>query len=203
MNRTAVRISAAAFGALMLAGLASTASVAAAETEKDSGEVNVTVQIPQINTPGVLAMSVAGTSTILTEGGSNNNARVFTGELPTVTVTDTRKAAEIPTGAYWYVMGSVSDFKSGTDTITADNLGWKPKLISGGASGLVAEGDPSAPKLDGGTGLRDKELLAMADDSGTVAPEGSWTANAALTLKTGTDAKAGNYSATLTLSLFE
>ena len=201
MNRTAVRISAATFGALMLAGLASTASVAA-QTGQDS-DVTVTVEIPQISTPGVLAMSVAGTSTTLTESGSNNNARVFTGELPTVTVTDTRKAAEIPAGAFWYVVGSVSDFRSGGNTITADNLGWTPKLVNGGASGLVAEGDPAAPKLDGGTGLRDKELLAIANDSGAVAAEGSWTAKADLTLKTATDAKAGNYSATLTLSLFE
>ncbi|MCJ1698383.1 hypothetical protein MT356_01530 [Rathayibacter festucae] len=45
--------------------------------------------------------------------------------------------------------------------------------------------------------------LAITSDSAGVAEEGSWTANAALTLKTPTTVDAGDYSSTLTLSLFE
>lgn len=200
MTRTAIRIAAAAFGTLLFTGVA---SVAAAETEHDTGDIDVTVAIPQIGTPGVLAMSVSANTTSLAENGSNNTARVFTGKLPTVTVTDTRESDEIAAGAYWYVLGSVTDFKSGTDTIGAENLGWAPKLIDGGESGNVAEGDVVEPQLDGGDGLVDQELLAMANDSGEIATEGTWTATADLTLKTPVNAKAGTYGATLTLSLFE
>ncbi len=202
MNRTTTRITAAAIGALLLTGLAATA--AAADTEHGDGDVDVSVDIAPLHVPGVLAMSVADTSAALTENGSDNTARVFTGALPTVTVTDTRAADEIPAGAAWYVVGSVSDFTTtGGGTISASNLGWSPELIDGGSSGLVAEGDPVEPQLDGGPGLVDKELLAMAADSGEIATEGSWTAKADLTLKTPTDVSAGAYHATLTLSLFE
>jgi len=202
MNRTTTRITAATLGALLLTGLAATA--AAADTDHGNDDVDVSVTIEPIRTPGVLAMSVAADSTSLTENNSDNTARRFTGALPTVTVTDTREADEIAAGAAWYVLGSVSDFTAaGGSTIGAENLGWAPQLIDGGDSGLVAEGDSVAPELDGGPGLVDKELLAMAQDSTAVAPEGSWTAGADLTLKTATDVEAGAYHATLTLSLFE
>lgn len=202
MNRTAVRIGAAAFGLMMFTGLAATTTAAA--DEHGTNDVDVTVDIAPIRVPGVLAMSVAANTAPLTENGSDNTARVFTGALPTVTVTDTREADEIPAGAAWYVLGSASDFTStGGDTIGAENLGWAPQLIDGGESGLVAEGDPVAPELDGGPGLVDQELLAMAADSTEIASEGSWTASANLTLMTDPDVEAGTYHASLTLSLFE
>lgn len=202
MNRTALRIGAAALGVMMLTGLAATATAAAAP--KDTGDVDVSVTVTPVTTPGVLAMSVSAASATLTENGSDNSARVFTGQLPAVTVTDTRKPAEIPTGAAWYVIGTATDFSAtGGASISKANLGWAPKLINGGASGLVSEGDPVAPQRDGGPGLVDKDLLAMAADSGQIAPEGTWTASADLTLKTGTDVQAGAYHATVTLSLFE
>ena len=116
-------------------------------------------------------------------------------------------ADDIPAEAGWYVLGTASDFTSSTgDTIGAENLGWAPNLIDGGDSGLVAEGDVVDTAIDGGpdgVGLVDQELLAITNDSAGVAEEGSWTANAALTLKTPTTVDAGDYSSTLTLSLFE
>lgn len=202
MNRTATRITAAACGTLLFTGLAATA--ASAEDEQGTGNVDVSVQIDPIRTPGVLAMSVAANTTTLIETGSNNTGRVFTGQLPTVTVTDTRIAEEIPDGAYWYVVGTASDFTTaGGSVIGAENIGWTPRLIDGGESGLVAEGDPVKPELDGGPGLVDRELLALALDSEAVAGDGSWTAAAGLTLKTPTSVQAGSYHGTLTLSLFE
>lgn len=201
MNRTAARLTAATAAMLLFAGPA--ASAVAAPTEQDTGDVTVTVEVPQIHTPGVLAMTVAANTTTLAEHGSDNTARTFTGTLPTVTVTDTRDPAEVPAGAYWSVLGSASDLVSAAGTIKAENLGWAPRLIDGGASGNVAEGDAVDPKLDGGPGLVDRELLAMANDSGAIATEGTWTASADLTLKTPVDVKAGTYTGTLTLSLFE
>lgn len=200
MNFTAGRLTAAATATLLLNGVT---AIAAAETEQDGDDIAVTVEVTERTTPGALAMTVAARSTSLTETGTDASTRVFTGALPEVTVTDTRTAQEIPDGAYWYVLGSVTDFTSETGTIGAQNLGWAPTLVDGGSSGLVAEGDAVDPELDGGPGLVDQELLAMALDSSTVADEGSWTASADLTLKTSPTVEAGSYSATLTLSLFE
>ncbi|SMH50664.1 hypothetical protein SAMN06295885_3601 [Rathayibacter oskolensis] len=193
-------------GGLLLLGVAGTAT--AAEIEVGNDDVDVNVEIAPLTTPGTLSMSVAGTSTALTENGSTSVIRQFTGTLPTVTVTDTRTAEEIPDGAGWYVLGTASDFVSsdGESTIGAENLGWAPNLLDGGDSGLVAEGDVVDTAIDGGpdgVGLVDQELLAITNDSAAIAEEGSWTANADLFLKTSTTVDPGDYSSTLTLSLFE
>ncbi|MCJ1688375.1 hypothetical protein [Rathayibacter sp. VKM Ac-2927] len=191
-------------GGLLLLGVAGTAI---ADEQRGSDDVDVNVDIAPLTTPGSLSMSVAGTSTSLTENGSTSVIRQFTGTLPTVTVTDTRDPEDIPEGAGWYVLGTASDFTSTTgDVIGAENFGWAPNLIDGGDSGLVAEGDVVDTAIDGGpdgVGLVDQELLAITNDSAAIAEEGSWTANAALFLRTGTDVDAGQYSSTLTLSLFE
>ncbi|WP_230672660.1 hypothetical protein [Rathayibacter sp. Leaf248] len=191
-------------GGLLVLGVAGTA--AADEIEIGADAVDVTVDISPL-TSGALSMTVAGTSTVLAENGSDAGTRRFTGTLPTVTVTDTRDPADIPEEAGWYVLGSASDFTSTTGgTIGAENLGWAPALLDGGESGLVSEGDVVDPALDGGVngvGLVDQELLAKTDDSAAVAEEGSWTANAELTLKTLPTVGAGQYDSVLTLSLFE
>lgn len=200
------RTVAGALGGVLLVGIAGVAVAQAAEVDGD--EVAVDVQIAAIEEPGVLALSVATGSTTLTENGSTPTVRRFTGVLPTVTVTDTRTQDEIPAGAAWSVTGIASNFvgDAGQDPITPDHLGWTPRLIDGGASGSVAEGDPVATVLDGGpdgVGLVGQELLAMAWDSGEIASEGQWTANADLQLKVPVSVAPGTYVSTITLSLFE
>lgn len=200
-----LRASVATLGGLMLAGVATTAY---ADDEYGNSDVDVNVSITPLTEPGVLAMSVAGTSTTLTENGSTPTIRQFTGTMPTVTVTDTRDAADIPAGVGWYVVGSSSDFvgTAGQDPIGAEYFGWTPHLIDGGESGLVAEGEQVDTALDAGpdnVGLVDQELLALAIDSGEAQTDGSWTANADLFLKTPADVEAGSYASVLTLSLFE
>ena len=192
-------------GAALLVGVAGAA--VADDTNGDS-DVDVNVTIEEIPEPGVLAMSIAGTEVSLAENGSDELVRQFTGTLPTVTITDTRTAEEIPDGAAWYVLGTSSDFvgNAGQPDIGAGHLGWVPRLIDGGDSGLVAAGDEVDTVLDAppaNVGLVDQELFAIAADSETVAGEGSWTATADLVLKTPASVAAGRYSATLTLSLFE
>src|SRR5690606_33374566 len=108
---------------------------------------------------------------------------------PTVTVTDTRDASQIPDEVGWYVVGSSTDFEgdAGQSNIGADHLGWDPELIDGGDSGLITEGDQVDTVLDdppNNVGLVDQELLAMAVDSQIVHPEGQWTATADLFLRT-------------------
>ncbi|PRB42670.1 hypothetical protein CQ020_09305 [Arthrobacter sp. MYb23] len=184
------------------------AGMAMADQNHGDQDVDVNVGITEIVDGGVLAMSVAGTATALTEDGSTPTVRQFKGTLPTVTVTDTRSPDEIPAGAGWYVLGTSTDFAGGAGqpAIGASHLGWAPKVIDGGASGQVAEGDQVNTSMDSGAnavGLVDQELLALALDSGAIASEGQWTANADLFMKTPATVAPGNYTAKLTLSLFE
>ncbi|MET4582498.1 hypothetical protein ABIE21_002008 [Conyzicola nivalis] len=203
MNRRAFafRATTAFAGAVTLSVVGGSGIALALDDPHGDKDVAVSVEIAELEGPGVLAMTVAGQSAALTESGSTATNRQFTGTLPTVTVTDTRTADEIPAGAYWYVLGSITDF-SGTagqpDIASADSFGWTPKLVAGDP-GSVAAGD----EVDPGEGFTDSEMLAMAYDSGEIAPEGSWSANADLKLLTGAAVAPGKYSATLTLSLFE
>ncbi|MEF3405116.1 hypothetical protein [Agromyces sp. CCNWLW203] len=191
-----------AAGAVVLGSVATTAS---AEEQHGGEDIDVSVEIARIDEPGVLALTVAGGYAALSESGSTPSVRQFTGALPTVTVTDTRTADEIPDDAYWYVLGSATDFAgaAGQPSIPASLLGWVPALIDGGDSGLVGAGDPVDGELDAGPGLVDVELLAMAAASEAIVDEGSWTATADLSLRTPATVEPGNYTSTLTLSLFE
>lgn len=198
------RTAAAAAGCLLLTAVAGQA--AAAELDDDSVSVDVT--ITPLTGPGALSMTVDGASTALTETGSTPELRRFTGTLPTVTVTDTRAADEIPDGAGWYVLGSASEFigSAGQAPIPASQLGWSPRLIDGGDSGIVSAGSDVGTVFDeapGNVGLVDQEFLALTDDSAGVATEGSWTSTAELALEILPTTEAGDYSSTLTLTLME
>ena len=182
----------------------------AAQADEDQASVRVTVDIEEIREPGVLALSVAGSGVALAENGSTLLIRQFRGALPTVTVTDTRTAAEVPDGANWAVVGTATNFvgAAGQAPITADHFGWKPRLIDGGASGLVTEGEEVVTVLDQETqpgnnvGLVDQELLVSTFDSEAVAGD-SYSVGADLYLRTPADVAPGAYTSTLTLSLFE
>ncbi|MEV6695189.1 hypothetical protein AB0M35_27325 [Micromonospora sp. NPDC051196] len=203
------RLFAAAAASAIFAGSVALAGPASAEPV-DSSDVRVTVDIEEIREPGVLAMTVAADSVALSEDGSTLLVRQFVGTLPTVTVTDTRTADEVPEGAAWAVLGSASDFVGDAEQapIGAGHLGWKPKLIDGGDTGLVSEGEEVVTVVDEPTqpgnnvGLVDQELLVSTFDSGAVAG-GEYTVNANLFLRTPADVAAGKYTSTLTLSLFE
>lgn len=202
----ALRCSAIAFGAVLLAS-AGAAAASADETDHGAQDIDVNVEIQEIKEPGVLALTVAGTGTAeLSEDGSTDLERRFTGTLPTVTVTDTRTAEEIPDGAYWYVMGTASDFVDAetTASFSAGHLGWAPALLAGDGEPFVSVGDEVAPVTDeGGRGLVEQELLYLVDSEPGAAAGGSWSATAGLELKVPADVEPGSYSSTLTLSLFE
>lgn len=202
----AARIAVAAAGGLVLVGTAGAAFAA----EVDDKGVDVNVQIAPVVGPGSLSLTVAGTSATLTESASGDaEVRQFDGTLPTVTVTDTRDVADIPADHFWYVVGQASAFTGpGGATISPDHFGWTPNLVNEGDTGLVAEGDEVKTSEDTGAnavGLVDKELLYTALESKTVKEggESSWTANAALVLKTDAGVTPGAYTSKLTLSLFE
>jgi len=212
MNARATKklVAGGALGA-MLIGTVALASAASADQVGDDQGVDVSVEIESNVEPGNLALSVASNATSLTEQDSTvEGTREFTGTLPDVTVTDTRTVDQIAEGSYWYVLGSASPFTgdAGQAAIGAENLGWAPALLSESESQLVTEGEGVDPILEADgdrdpIGLVDQDLLVSAFDSGLVNPEGSWTANAGLTLRTAEDVAAGAYSSTITLSLFE
>jgi hypothetical protein len=202
--KTIGRLAAAGLGAALLTGVA---GAAMAEDEVGSEGIDLSVQIAPLAVPGALTMSVAGDSVTLAEDGSTDVVRQFKGELPEVTVTDTRDPAAIDPAAAWYVVGSVSEFTgdASQDPITAGHLGWSPRLVSADP-GSVSEGDPVDTVMDSGAdavGLVDQELFMMARNSSGIAAEGSWTAAADLFLRTPADVAPGAYTARLTLSLFE
>ncbi len=193
----------------MLAGALALPPAALADPG-DSADLRVTVDIEEIREPGVLAMTIAGDSVALSEDGSTLLIRQFAGTLPTVTITDTRTAEEIPEGAAWAVLGRATDFagNAGQAPIGAGHLGWRPRLIDGGGTGQVTEGEEVVTVLDDPTqpgnnvGLVDQELLVSTFDSETVTG-GSYSVNAELFLRTPANVAAGIYTSTLTLSLFE
>ncbi|MGW2090849.1 hypothetical protein [Promicromonospora sukumoe] len=200
-NSLALRGSVIAFGAVLLA---SAGTAAMADDEKDSHTVDVDVEIEPLTGPGALAMTVESDTTALTEGESTELERVFTGTLPKVTVTDTRTPDDIPAGAFWYVMGTASDFhdEQGEHTIEASRLGWSPQLVEGEGEGepFVEVGGDVAPS---DPGLADQELLYLADSAEANAGGGRFSAVADLKLLVPADVEAGSYSSTITLSLFE
>ena len=201
------RVTAGAAGAVLLVGVAGAAF--ADDIDYGTDDVDVNVEIAPAAEPGVLAMTVASDATTLTESGSTATVRQFTGGLPTVTVTDTRVFPDrISPAAYWYVLGSSSDFDgdAAQPDIPAGHLGWAPALTGSTDPGEVAAGDPVDTVMDSGpdaVGLVDQELLAMASSSAGINPTGSWSVGADLFLKTPITVAPGSYTATLTLSLFE
>lgn len=195
------RCAAGALGGMLLLGAAG----AAVADELDSGEVDVTVDIAALPPVGALTMSVAADATALTEVTSGDDElREFTGILPTVTVSDDRE--EVPDGAFWYVVGQSSAFTAaGVPELGPEHLGWTPHLLTEN-DGEVAEGPEVGTVFDdapNNVGLEGEEFLALALDSGEARATGEWQANADLTLKTPIDVAPGNYSATITLTLWE
>ncbi|KJC64773.1 hypothetical protein SAMN06295879_2120 [Agreia bicolorata] len=205
-----IRTTAGALGFALVALVGAIATPASAFADDQVGgdnQVDVSVEISDASPPGILTMTVAGTSAQLVESTSDSPViRQFSGSLPTVTVTDTRRSDQIPDGAYWSVLGSTSAFvgDNGQEPITPDHLGWAPHLLTPADEGEVAEGSPVETSLDegpGNVGLVDRELLAMAWDSEEAV--GEWSVNADLTLKVPVTTEPGTYSSVLTLSLFE
>ncbi len=210
MNKTnrRLRVTAGIVGVALLGGLAGISAASADDSFGDES-VDVSVAITEKTGPGILALSVEADSTVLTEIGSTELIRQFTGTLPTVTVIDTRDTDEIPAGAAWYVLGSATDFtgSAGESPIGPEFLGWAPQLIDV-EPGSVSEGDPTFSVVDteqapNNVGLEGEELFAMASDSAAIVGEGEWSANANLNLRIPVTTDTGNYTSTITLSLFE
>ncbi|PZF86462.1 hypothetical protein [Jiangella anatolica] len=197
------RLVLAALGLVAL-GLAGSATAAVADEEEG---VDLSVVIDDITPPGQLTLTVApNDGVVLTENGSDDNARQFTGTLPTVTVSDTRTPEEIPDGAFWAVVGQAGDFAGGDNTIGAEHLGWRPRLLTPSPTGNVTEGEPVSSVISDGTGAPAVGLVGQELLISTFSAEeetGSWNVDAELALRTPADVEPGEYHSVLTLSLFD
>ncbi|MFG1780090.1 HtaA domain-containing protein [Micromonospora sp. NPDC049051] len=141
---------------------------------------------------GPLTLGVAGSSVALP---AVTNGQVASGALHDATVADLRG-----TDAGWSLVGQVSDFTSSTGgVIAANNLGWVPSAVAvddplAGRTGTVVPGAVAAP----GAGLGEARSLCT---SAAGASGGTFTCGAQLNLGVPVSAAAGDYAATLTLTL--
>lgn len=202
-RNTVVRVAATAFGVLLLASAGS--ALATADDLVDDGTVDINVDVTSRYPSGVLALSVAADHATLAEVNSGDPlVREFTGDLPVVTVTDTR--SEVP-DVPWYVLGTASDFTSGSKTISADHLGWSPELVADYGAAIEPGGDIETVIDDPaseGLAYADGELLYVNWDQAATYEQGAWSATAGLQLKVNAaTVAAGSYTSVLTLSLFE
>ena len=154
-------------------------------------------------------MTVALGRATLAEQGSAGGARQLVGTMPQVTVTDTRSGDQIADGATWAVLGSVGDLPNADgDTIEAKYLGWSPRLVAGYDDAISVGGDVNGVLQgeigsDQSRGLADQELLYLSYAEALPDGGATSTATAALTLQVPASVSSGQYTSTITLSLFE
>ncbi|HMO10079.1 MAG TPA: alpha/beta hydrolase-fold protein, partial [Actinotalea sp.] len=98
---------------------------------------------------GVLALTVAdyGDGVVLSSAENGGNLLRFEGELPTVTVTDSRTRQQAGTSG-WAVSGQSFVFASDVRSLGAEHLGWTPTLLTQ-RDGLVG-GAAVATAMSGG-----------------------------------------------------
>lgn len=166
-------------------------------TADTSEGIPVEATIPE-GENGVLALTVAdyGSGVTLSEPENVGDRLRMTGQLPEVTVSDSRTAQQAGLGG-WAVTVQADAFTSEARSITADHLGWTPEVLTP-APGLEA-GAPMASVLDGGPGLETPAELASADAEGRF---GSATLGADLQLEVPVGAQPGTYQGKLTVTLF-
>lgn len=162
-----------------------------------TGGIPIEATVPN-QEPGVLALTVAdfGDGVILSEPENLADRLRFTGQMPEVTVSDSRNAQQAGLGG-WTVSGLADAFVNGERRIDADHLGWTPNVLT--PTPGVTEGAPVATALDNGRGLDTPATLVSATREGRL---GSTTADAALTLDVPVDTSAGTYESKLYVSLF-
>ncbi|MEE6283347.1 ThuA domain-containing protein [Georgenia sunbinii] len=163
-------------------------------TDADGIPVDVSI----VEKPGALTLTVEeyGSGVELAADGERPDRWRYTGELPTVTVADSRNA-EQAAGGGWAASGQSSAFTSAAGDITADHLGWVPRVLT--PRDGVAAGPAPLTALDGGPGLSAPAQLAAATAEGR---RGIAELDARLVLDAPIGTAEGDYSARVTVSLF-
>lgn len=161
-----------------------------------SGGIPVTATVDKEQ--GALALTVDdfGAGVELSGGDLAGDRIRFDGQLPGVTVTDSRNPDQAGDGG-WAVTGQSSAFVNGAAEYGGNHLGWTPKLLA--PKDGIAVGPSLATALSSGSGLGDPASLGKALPEGRYGQTGL---GADLRLELPVDALSGTYSASLTLSLF-
>lgn len=167
------------------------------EDVPDPSGIQIEATVPEIGeVEGSLTMSVAE-GAVTMDGGSNIGDRLrFAGQLPTISVTDSRSNGAVGAGG-WTVSGQAGDLTSDTKTIRAAHLGWTPATKA--AKPGVTLGAPVLTTLGGGEGLEAPATLATAATEGRL---GTTELGAELALEVPVDTRAGDYTGALSVSLF-
>ncbi len=165
--------------------------------EISGGSIPIEATVPAA-ADGALALTVAdfGDGVVLSEVANAGDRLVFEGQLPALTVTDSRNARQAGDGG-WAVAGRSGDLMSASGQVSADHLGWAPRVETP-RPGLAA-GPESVTAMDGGKGLSRSSRLAHATSDGRV---GSAVLGAGLFLELPVNTDPGTYSGALTVSLF-
>jgi hypothetical protein len=151
----------------------------------------INVNIPQPQT-GSLTLSVSNTPVNLSAPKNIGTALESTGALSPVTVTDSRT----PTMPGWDLSGQVGDFTAGTNTFSGSDLGWTPQVSTQDTAGDVTAG--TAVNSGAAPGLKSASSLA---DAAAGKGSGTTVLGANLDLQVPVNTAAGNYGATLTVTL--
>jgi Bacterial Ig-like domain (group 3) len=163
-------------------------TAAAGGTPAGTGTETINVNVPQA--AGVLALTVDNTPVQLTQAENMGTFLESTGQLSPVTVSDGR----IPL-AGWDLTGAMSDFASGANSISGNDLGWSPTITTPNAAGDV---DAGAAVTAGNPGLQTAAPLASAAAGHG---GGDTVLGADLDLRAPVDTPAGDYSGTMTVTL--
>jgi hypothetical protein len=170
-------------------------STSSAQTVTVSGGAGntetITVAVASVSS-GSLTMTVSSTPVSLSQPVSNGTVLDGTGSLSPVTVTDSR----LPAQPGWDLSGSVSDFNSGSNSFSGSDLGWTPSITTPNAAKDVTAG--AAVTAGTNPGLKGGAPLA---DAATGKGGGTTTLGAGLDLQIPFTTPAGNYAATLTVTL--
>ncbi|WP_234983359.1 alpha/beta hydrolase-fold protein [Demequina sp. NBRC 110053] len=148
--------------------------------------------------PGALAMTIAdyGDAVELVDAGNAGDRLRFEGDLPTVVVTDSRNDRQARGGG-WAVSGQVSAFTADEEVLGGEHLGWTPRVKTPRPG--LERGDRVRTVLSNGPGLATPARLAEASAEGRF---GSASLGADLVLEAPVGTAAGEYSGTMTVSLF-
>lgn len=158
----------------------------------------IPVDVSIVDKEGALTLTVNeyGDGVELTADGDRPDRWRYSGDLPTVTVNDSRNADQAAGGG-WAASGQSTAFTSAADEISADHFGWVPRVLTPREG--VSAGPASVTALDGGPGLSTPSRLASATDEGR---RGSAELDAKLMLDVPIGTAEGDYSARVTVSLF-
>lgn len=160
--------------------------------------IPVRAVVPERDGDGHLALTVApyGDAVELSAADNAGDRLRFSGDLPEVTVTDSRSAERAGQGG-WAVSGQADTFRSAGQSVSAAHLGWTPTVLTP-RPGLSA-GASVATALDDGPGLAGARRLASANAEGRY---GTAKLGAELAFDVPVDTQPGSYTGMLTVSLF-